>query len=93
MTESERIAKAIEQFVERPRPFSTACGCMGKANPSDPGCRCEMRFIEQVDGYYYRMFEQLGVNGWQARNIGSVEYFNDKARDPLVPSPIMRTLP
>jgi hypothetical protein len=89
MTEAERIAEAIKIFVSKPRPYPMPCGCLGKDKPSDPGCRCEMMYVVEVDGYYYRMFEEIGVNGWQARNIGSVEYFVDKARDPLVKVPEM----
>lgn len=59
--------RAVKQFLARPSPTPTICGCMGprplpgqENKPYEeakrtPLCGCAMRWVEEVDGFYYRV--------------------------------------
>jgi hypothetical protein len=69
---------AIEQFLSKPFPVPTACGCMGpSALPGQPQCNganweeikrepycpCAMKWVEEVDGDYYQIHEVRVLTG------------------------------
>lgn len=76
--ESVRQKKAIELFLTKPVPGSVVCGCLGK-RPGKPACPCAMRYVVEVDGYYYQLSESKYKSGlWTASNLGLVSSFASK---------------
>jgi hypothetical protein len=63
MTECEKELLAIRQWLSKPPPHFSACGCMGKLNESDPDCACKMQMYEQVEGSWYKIEEHRSPNG------------------------------
>jgi hypothetical protein len=57
---NERIA--IKQHLSKPRPYISACGCLGPRD-GDPDCPCAMQWYEKVDGNWYRINEERLENG------------------------------
>lgn len=61
--------KAIYQFLSKPTPLVEACGCLGQGRlPGQedkpwneaklyPICPCAMQYVEEVNGRFYRIFE------------------------------------
>ena len=46
--------QAIKQYLAKPAPIPTPCGCIGPQG-DDPVCPCAMRFVENVNGKYYQI--------------------------------------
>jgi hypothetical protein len=53
---------AIEQWLSKPRPWPSVCGCLGPMN-GDPVCPCAMQWMEKVAGQWYRIIEHRGPSG------------------------------
>ena len=53
---------AIKQHLSKPRPYISACGCLGPRD-GDPDCPCAMQWYEKVNGNWYRINEERIENG------------------------------
>lgn len=53
----------IRQWLSKPYPYSGACGCLGFANDTDPVCHCAMRWVETIDGRFYKIEEIRSTDG------------------------------
>ena len=53
---------AIKQHLSKPRPYSSACGCLGPQD-DDPACPCAMQWYEKVDSDWYRIDEERSEDG------------------------------
>ena len=54
--------QAIRQWLSKPYPMSSACGCLGpRAN--EPVCPCAMQFVELVGESYYKIEEHRCPDG------------------------------
>lgn len=54
--------RAIRQHLSKPAPMMNPCGCMGPQD-DDPVCPCAMRYVEKVDGVWYRVEEHRSPDG------------------------------
>ena len=54
--------QAIRQWLSKPEPYFSACGCMG-AQDDQPLCPCGMQMVEIVSGVYYQIEEHRSSNG------------------------------
>jgi hypothetical protein len=54
--------EAIKQWLSKPYPSASACGCMGPQR-NEPACPCAMRWVELVEGNYYRIRENRSPDG------------------------------
>ena len=64
---------AIRQWLSKPAPYWGACGCMG-IQDNEPGCPCEMKCVEIVEGSYYQIIENRSPDGitHEAKLLGPV---------------------
>lgn len=61
MTQDEN--QAIIQFVARKDSIvDYACGCLGPLNGA-PLCPCAMKYVELVNGKYYRISSKIAEDG------------------------------
>lgn len=75
--------KAIRQFTSKPSPTPSICACMGpQPLPGEedkpyleakrtPVCGCAMQWVEEVDGYFYRVLPDY-QGGHTATLLGPV---------------------
>lgn len=68
-------AKAVKQWLSKPAPIPTPCGCLGERN-GEPRCPCGMKWVEKVDGKYFAINEVRSVDGIKvtATYIGDVKH-------------------
>lgn len=67
MTDDER--QAVRRFVARKDSiFSVPCGCLGPIN-GEPLCPCAMKYVEEVNGVYYRVTSVLNEDGMSEHYI------------------------
>jgi len=60
MTKDQKTA--IEQWLSKPAPKSFACSCIGPRE-GDPVCSCAMRWVEKVNGKFYKIIEHRSPKG------------------------------
>lgn len=62
LTDKLRSIQAVKQWLSKPAPYQSACGCMGPL-PGEPLCPCAMKWVENVDGFWYKITERRSSNG------------------------------
>jgi hypothetical protein len=70
LTDKLRSLQAMKQWLSKPAPYPMLCGCTGPTR-GEPFCPCAMRWVENVDGVWYKITEHRSSNGlsYSARKL------------------------